>query len=150
MFKQLKAPEPKFRGWCQNNKLLQLVSRHSQTVCYIHKRTLKTLAIDVAEVVGLAVVASAELMIKPAAGFSKIVLCEISPINVLVHVIEYLTHCCLLIFFFFYVLHNFNYFDNAKIIIFWILCKFFNIKNHQKVIFTEKKPSMRHAPRAPK
>ena len=98
MFKQLKAPEPKFRGWCQNNKLLQLVSRHSQTVCYIHKRTLETLAIDVAEVVGLAVVASAELMIKPAAGFSKIVLCEISPINVLVHVIEYLTHCCLLIY----------------------------------------------------
>lgn len=88
----------RLQGRCQNNKLLQLVSRHSQTVCYIHKRTLETLAVNVAEVVGLAVVASAELMIKPAAGFPKIVLCEISPINVLVHVIEYLTHCCLLIY----------------------------------------------------
>lgn len=32
-----------------------------------------------------------------------------------------------------------SYFDNAKEIIFWILCKFFNIKNHQKVIFLQKK-----------
>ena len=70
------------RAGVKKNKLLQLVCRHSQTVCYIHKRTLETLAVDVAEVVGLAVVASAELMIKPAAGFSKIVLCEISPIFV--------------------------------------------------------------------
>ena len=110
------------------NKLLQLVSRHSQTVCYIHKRTLETLAIDVAEVVGLAVVASAELMIKPAAGFSKIVLCEISPINVLVHVIEYLTHCCLLIYdcvFYIYIFFMPSYFDNAKVITFWILCELF-------------------------
>ena len=67
MFKQSKAPKPKPRGRCQKNKLLQLVSRHSQTVCYIHERTLETLAVDVAEVVRLAVVASAELMIKPAA-----------------------------------------------------------------------------------
>lgn len=85
-------------GKCQKNKSLQLVSRHSQTVCYIHKRTLQTLAVDVAEVVGLAVVASAELMIKPAARFTEIVLCEISPINVLVHIIERLAHCCLLIY----------------------------------------------------
>lgn len=111
---EIKSPGTvRLQGWCQNNKLLQLVSRHSQTVCYIHKRTLETLAIDVAEVVGLAVVASAELMIKPAAGFSKIVLCEISPINVLVHVIEYLTHCCLLIFFFICVLHNLIIFTKA-------------------------------------
>ena len=62
-----KAPEPKSRGRRQNKKLLQLVSRHSQTVCYINKRPLQTLAVDVAKVIGLAVVATAELMIKPAA-----------------------------------------------------------------------------------
>ena len=85
------------RASVKKNKSLQLVSRHSQTVCYIHERTLETLAVNVAEVVGLAVVASAELMIKPAARFTEIVLCKISPINILVHIIEHLAHCCLLI-----------------------------------------------------
>lgn len=36
--------------------------------------------------------------------------------------------------FFFCVPHNFNYFDNAKVIIFWLLHKYFNTKNHQKII----------------
>lgn len=90
------------------NKYLQLVSRHSQTVCYIYESTFQAFAVNIAKIIGFSVVASAKLVIKPTPRFTKIVLCKIGPVYILIDITQDLTHRCLL--FCYRIFHIYNFY----------------------------------------
>ena len=72
--------------------MLKSIGSPSQPVCYVIKCALQPFAVRIAEVVGFPVVHTAELMIKPTARFAEVILGQISPVNVFIHIRQHLPY----------------------------------------------------------